>query len=430
MYNGAGIFQLTSGNPVITGTLISSTWANNTLADIANNGLSNAITKDGQTTLTGNIPFGTFRITGLGDAVNLQDATTAKQIQNGGLVTLSSVAGTDLITASTTPGITAYVAGQAFRFVTAGANTGTAPTLNLNALGAKNIVKADNSALWPGDMPAGAMVQVVYDGTNFQLSGLYRQGRTRLVASTNFFVSNSGNDSNNGLTSGTAWATLQNAYTVLQNNYDLAGFRATINVAAGTYAAMTATGKITGALNEASVIFSGAAATVLTSSAPACFFATGGAQFTVSGFTVQNNNSGASGVGVLDAGTVILIGTGMAFAFCSGSHMLATGGATIKISATYAITNGAGVHYNANGFGTIGTTTSITVALSGTIGFPASFANASVNAVLSTTGITFTGLATGVKYVVSSNSTINVGGNPNYFPGSIAGTAASNGIYQ
>lgn len=56
-YNGSGTFNLyTPGNPVVTGTTISSTWANNTLSDIAT-GLSTAITKDGQTTITATIPF-------------------------------------------------------------------------------------------------------------------------------------------------------------------------------------------------------------------------------------------------------------------------------------------------------------------------------------------------------------------------------------
>jgi len=67
-YNGAGVFSTyTPGNPVVAGTVISSTWANNTLNDIANNGLSNAITKDGQTTATAGIGFyaGTVSLPGI-----------------------------------------------------------------------------------------------------------------------------------------------------------------------------------------------------------------------------------------------------------------------------------------------------------------------------------------------------------------------------
>lgn len=65
-YNGAGSFSLYSpGNPVVTGTVISSTWANNTLSDMAT-GLSTAVTKDGQQTITANIPMSGYKLTGLG----------------------------------------------------------------------------------------------------------------------------------------------------------------------------------------------------------------------------------------------------------------------------------------------------------------------------------------------------------------------------
>jgi len=33
--NGSGTYTLPAGNPVVTGTTISSSWANNTLSDIA-----------------------------------------------------------------------------------------------------------------------------------------------------------------------------------------------------------------------------------------------------------------------------------------------------------------------------------------------------------------------------------------------------------
>jgi hypothetical protein len=59
----AGVFSLVAGNPVVTGTIVSSTWANNTLTDIAT-GLSTAILKDGTQTATAQIPFGLGIIVG------------------------------------------------------------------------------------------------------------------------------------------------------------------------------------------------------------------------------------------------------------------------------------------------------------------------------------------------------------------------------
>lgn len=159
-FNGAGTFQLVAGNPVVTGTIISSTWANNTLQDIANNGLTNCITKDGQTTPTANIPLGGFRLTGLADAVNPQDAVTARQIQGGALSLLSTVAGTNTITATTSPAVTSYT-DSFYWFTAAGANTG-AVTLNINGLGAKNVNGLGGVALQGGEIVANGKCLVAY----------------------------------------------------------------------------------------------------------------------------------------------------------------------------------------------------------------------------------------------------------------------------
>lgn len=56
-YNGSGTFLINStGNPVVTGTTISSVWANALTADLAT-GLTNAVCKDGQSTTTALVPF-------------------------------------------------------------------------------------------------------------------------------------------------------------------------------------------------------------------------------------------------------------------------------------------------------------------------------------------------------------------------------------
>jgi hypothetical protein len=139
------------------------------MSDIANNGLSNCLTKDGQQTPTNNIPMGGFRITGLGDAVNATDAVNARQIQTGAFNTLSVVTGTDTITGVTSPSFGSYAPGQRFQFLSAGANTTNSVTLNINSLGAKNVLKSGATPIVPGDIAAGQMVTVVYDGTQFEL---------------------------------------------------------------------------------------------------------------------------------------------------------------------------------------------------------------------------------------------------------------------
>ena len=79
--NGSGTFNLVAGNPVVTGTTISSTWANNTLSDIAN-GLTQSVSADGQTPITGALQMGSNKITGMaagtvaGDAVEFAQFST------------------------------------------------------------------------------------------------------------------------------------------------------------------------------------------------------------------------------------------------------------------------------------------------------------------------------------------------------------------
>jgi len=73
--NGSGTYSLPVGNPVVTGTTISSTWANNTLTDIAN-ALTGSLAADGQTTASGNLNMGTNRIINLGEPSSAQDGAT------------------------------------------------------------------------------------------------------------------------------------------------------------------------------------------------------------------------------------------------------------------------------------------------------------------------------------------------------------------
>ena len=165
--NGSGTYNLPAGNPVTTGTTISSTWANGTLSDMAT-ALTGSIAADGQTTASGNLPMGGFIHTNVGNATVRNNYASAGQVQDGVITYLTSVSGTDTITAVAAVGMTAYATGQKFTFVSAGANTGAA-TININSIGAKALTKNGATALSAGDIPSGAAVEVVYDGTQFQV---------------------------------------------------------------------------------------------------------------------------------------------------------------------------------------------------------------------------------------------------------------------
>lgn len=189
-YNGSGTFVINSaGQPVVTGTVISSTAFNALTADLAT-GLSTALTKDGQTTPTANLPMGTFKFTGLSAGSAATDSANIAQVQNsfGSFLTVS---GTDTITATVSPALTAYAAGQMFAFVAANTNTG-AVTINISSLGAKAITKNGTTTLSAGDITANYLFVIVYDGTQFQVVGVSATTFTNLTISGVLTLSGAG----------------------------------------------------------------------------------------------------------------------------------------------------------------------------------------------------------------------------------------------
>jgi hypothetical protein len=167
-FDGNGTFNQAT-TPVVAGTVISSTNYNSQNTDFAN-GLTNTVTKDGQTNPTANLKMAGYRHTGVGNAVARNDYAAAGQVQDGAFIWCGTAGGTaDALTLTPTPAITAYAAGQVFRFKAgASPNTGAA-TVAVSGLTAQTIQK-DGSALSAADIAAGKWYSLLYDGTNFQLS--------------------------------------------------------------------------------------------------------------------------------------------------------------------------------------------------------------------------------------------------------------------
>lgn len=97
---------------------------------------------------------------------------------------LTSVAGTDTITASAEPfsvPSTGLVAGMKFTLVPANNNTGAA-TLNIDARGAESIVSGDGSTLNADELVSGTRYFLEFDGTNFVIIG--SQGGTAGAAAS------------------------------------------------------------------------------------------------------------------------------------------------------------------------------------------------------------------------------------------------------
>jgi hypothetical protein len=80
--NGSGVYSLPAGNPVVTNTTISSTWANSTMNDLAS-ALTDSVAADGQTPMTGNLDLNTNKIVNLADPTLAQDAVTLNFLETG-----------------------------------------------------------------------------------------------------------------------------------------------------------------------------------------------------------------------------------------------------------------------------------------------------------------------------------------------------------
>jgi len=98
-------------------------------------GLSNCITKDGQTTISANIPLNSFKLTGLGSGTARTDAITVGQVQDNQFLYLGTTSGTaDAYTLAPSPAITAYTATQQFTAKISATNLTTTPYLQVSSI--------------------------------------------------------------------------------------------------------------------------------------------------------------------------------------------------------------------------------------------------------------------------------------------------------
>lgn len=141
--NGSGTYSLAAGNPVVTGTVISSTIMNNTLNDIAT-ALTQSVAKDGQTPITANIPLAGFKLTGVGAPTATGDALSEGRAIGG-----------------TTPAAITATTITASGAVTIGDAIGDAFTINAGAWSIPNDIDITTSS---GALAAGT--SIMEDTTN------------------------------------------------------------------------------------------------------------------------------------------------------------------------------------------------------------------------------------------------------------------------
>ena len=99
------------------------------------------------------------------------DTAVEEGVQAGAYLYGADTSGAaNTVTLTLAPAPTAYAAGMSVRVKIANNNTG-ASTININGLGAKTILWSQR-ALIGGELLAGYVVELVYDGANFQIHGL------------------------------------------------------------------------------------------------------------------------------------------------------------------------------------------------------------------------------------------------------------------
>lgn len=247
-------------------------------------------------------------------------------------------------------------------------------------------------------------------------------GREVLAADRTYYVRSDGSDSNTGLVNnaGGAFLTLQKAVDVTAA-LDLSIYNVTINWGAAT---ITSTLTLKDPLGAGRVTISGAGATSLisTTSASAVVY-TGTFKYTLTNMKVQTTTSGR---GVQGFGpSSLIIGAGFEYGACATYHAEANVGAILTHNASYTISGNAPVHMIADNGGMI-VAAGITVTLTGTPAFSNVFAFADNASLIRVNANTYSGSATGSRFLVRSCSVIYTnGGGASYLPGNSGGTGTN-----
>jgi hypothetical protein len=165
-FNGSGTYSLPAGNPVVTGTTISSSTTNNTNTDIAT-ALTNCLTRDGQSTPLANLPMNSKKLTGLaagtsnGDSVRYEQLTAAAALflplaggtMTGNIVfnTGQTIAGYVPLTGGTMTGDIVFNSTQAF-------GLWTTKTTTYTAVNGDRVLADTSSAAFTITLPASPAV--------------------------------------------------------------------------------------------------------------------------------------------------------------------------------------------------------------------------------------------------------------------------------
>ncbi len=169
-FNGSGVFNRVYNwvTDKVNGIPITASRMDAEMDGMAT-GLSTCITRDGQTTITANIPMASHKFTGLAVGNAKTDSITIGQVQDGQFTDLGLAGGAaDAYTANPAPTITAYAASQRFTVKIPATNLTTTPYLQISGIATPAstgiLKKLDNTgaeiALEIGDLLIGGIYDI------------------------------------------------------------------------------------------------------------------------------------------------------------------------------------------------------------------------------------------------------------------------------
>lgn len=293
---------------------------------------------------------------------------------------------------------------------------------------------------WASDHGYVDMNGVLCEAPNFNkldqlLKAMFGVMNSRLLrAPRNYYVNGtSGSNSNDGLTTGTAFATIQKALDVT-TTWNQNGFGVSINVAPGSYQGVTLPQlNGTGGCRLVGSGTSNCTISGVNQSAVLLYNSTGG--YDISNFALASSGVppvGDNGCGIQVQGPSNVTIHDVKFLNCISAHMLTLSGASLNPVGPIEIAGSATNHVMAGWSAFyIHAQPPPTLIISAPGAFT-TFMRASDGAlcVCNYASITGAANATGAKYNSSSNSIIQTtGGGVNYLPGTTPGTVSTGGQY-
>jgi hypothetical protein len=278
--------------------------------------------------------------------------------------------------------------------------------------------------------PCGAPSSAILDQLLKALFGIMNS--TLLRAPQTYYVDGTnGSDSNDGLTTATAFATIQKALdtTVTWNQN---GFGVTINVAAGVY-----DGTVLPALNGSggcTIVGSGTGTCTISGVNKSAVIQNGGV-YEISNFALTASGVSPPGdhVAGIQSNQGMIIIHDIKFLACVGPHLEVLTVSQVAMTGPIEIAGSALSHLQVEWGGKITSDQDpykpvLTISAPVTFGTFALANNASM-IIATYQSITGSANVTGKKYDATGNSVINTGADINYLPGTIAGTTATGGQY-